>query len=81
MACRAYFTPLTTASVEALPFLITLSKTERRPSSRTMFCCTIDPSRTCATSFSRTVAPFANLTGIRLRSLIDAGVALVRTVY
>jgi hypothetical protein len=27
--------------------LITLSKTEWRPSSRTMFCCTIDPSRTC----------------------------------
>jgi hypothetical protein len=50
-------TPLTTASVEAFPFLITLSKTERRPSSRTMFCCTIDPSRTCATSFKRMVAP------------------------
>ena len=81
IACRAFFTPLTTANVEALPFLITLSRTERRPSSRTMFCCTSEPSRTCATSFNRTVAPLANLTGIMLRSLIDAGVALVRTVY
>ena len=81
IASRAFFTPLTTASVEALPFLITLSKTERRPSSRTMFCCTSDPSRTCATSFKKMVAPLANLTGIMLRSLIVAGVALVRTVY
>ena len=81
IACRAYLTPLTTASVEALPFLITLSRTERRPSSRTIFCCTSDPSRTCATSFKSMVAPLANLTGIMLRSSIDAGVALVRTVY
>ena len=36
----ASFTPLTTASVDALPFLMTLSSTERRPSVRTMFCCT-----------------------------------------
>ena len=79
--CRACCTPLTTASVEALPFLMMLSNTERWPPSRTMFCCTSDPSRTCATSFKRMVAPLANLTGIMLRSLIDAGVALVRTVY
>ena len=38
--CRAFCTPLTTATVEALPFLMTLSRTERRPFSRTMFCCT-----------------------------------------
>ena len=81
VASRALFTPLTTASVEALPFLITLSRTARWPSSRTMFCCTSDPSRTCATSFKRTVAPLMNLTGIMLRSSIDAGVALVRIVY
>src|SRR6202795_3836640 len=81
VACRACYTPLTTASVEALPFLITLSSTERWPFSRTMFCCTNDPSRTCATSFKKMVAPLANLTGIMLRSLIDAGVALVPTVY
>ena len=81
MACSACFTPLTTASVEALPFLITLSRTERRPFSRTIFCCTSDPSRTCATSFKKIVAPLTNLTGIMLRSSIDAGVALVRTVY
>jgi len=31
-------TPLTTATVEALPFLRTLSSTERRPSLRTTFC-------------------------------------------
>ncbi len=81
IACSALFTPLTTASVEALPFLITLSSTARWPSSRTMFCCTSDPSRTWATSFKRMVAPLTNLTGIKLRSSIEAGVALVRTVY
>ncbi len=80
-ASSAFFTPLTTASVEALPFLMTLSRTERRPFSRTMFCCTSDPSRTCATSFKKIVAPLTNLTGIMLRSWIDAGVALVRTIY
>ena len=48
IAPSACFTPLTTASVEALPFLITLSSTERWPFSRTMFCCTSYPSWTCA---------------------------------
>src|SRR6476659_3045449 len=46
-----------------------------------MFCWTWEPSRTWATSFRKIVAPFTNLTGIMLRSLIEAGVALVRTVY
>ena len=58
-----------------------LSRTERWPSSRTMFCCTSQPSRTCATSFRKMVAPLTNLIGILLRSSIVAGVALVRTVY
>ena len=78
---RTCLTPLTTVSVEALPFLMMLSSTERRPSSRTIFCCTIDPSRTCATSLRKMVDPFMNLTGIMLRSSMVAGVALVRTVY
>src|SRR5271165_367884 len=40
----AFLTSLTTSTVEALPFLITLSRTERRPSDRTTFCCTSEPS-------------------------------------
>jgi hypothetical protein len=79
--CSAAFTPLTTASVEALPFLMMLSRTDRLPSSRTMFCCTIAPSRTWATSFKKTVALPAYLIGILLRSSMVDGVALVRTVY
>ncbi len=39
-------TALTTVNVEALPFLMMLSRTERLPSARTMFCCTRLPSRT-----------------------------------
>ena len=35
-----------TLPVEALPFLMMLSRTERRLSSRTPFCCTAAPSRT-----------------------------------
>ena len=58
-----------------------LSSTERAPFSRTMFCCTSEPSRTWATSLRKTVAPFVNLTGILLRSSMVAGIALVRTVY
>src|SRR5207253_7676206 len=42
----AFLTSLTTSTVEALPFLITLSRTERLPSDRTTFCCTSEPSRT-----------------------------------
>ena len=51
-------TALTTVSVEALPFLMMLSRTERLPSARTMFCCTRLPSRTCPMSLRKTVAPF-----------------------
>ena len=40
------FTALTTVNVEALPFLMMLSRTERLPSCRTTFCWTIQPSRT-----------------------------------
>ena len=58
-----------------------LNSTERRPSSRTTFCCTSQPSWTWPTSFTKTVAPFATLIGILLRSSMLAGVALVRTVY
>ena len=47
-AARSVFsaarTPLTTLSVDALPFLMMLSSTERRPFSRTMFCWTSQPS-------------------------------------
>jgi hypothetical protein len=41
---QALCTALTTAIVEALPFLTILSTTERRPFSRTTFCCTNQPS-------------------------------------
>ena len=76
----ACLTALTTASVEALPFLMMLSRTERRPSVRTMFCCTALPSCTCPTSLTKTVAPLTNFTGMLLRSSMVVGTALVRTV-
>src|SRR5207249_10790443 len=44
------FSCLTIVSVEAPPFLITVSSAERRPSWRTMFACTAKPSGTRATS-------------------------------
>ena len=47
---NAAFTRLTTSRVEASPFLMMVNSTERLPSARTMFCCTAQPSRTCATS-------------------------------
>src|ERR1700722_879634 len=47
---NAALTQLTTSSVEASPFLIIVSSSERYPSACTMFCCTAQPSRTCATS-------------------------------
>ncbi len=78
---RALRTALTTVNVDALPFLITLSSTERRPFSRTMFCCTSHPSWTWPTSLTNTVAPFTTLIGMLLRSSMLVGVALVRTVY
>src|SRR5271163_4207932 len=77
---RTLRTPLTTATVEALPFLRTLSNTERRPSLRTMFCCTAQPSCTWPTSLSNTVWPLTYLIGMLLRSGMLVGIALVRTV-
>src|ERR1700722_1284773 len=78
---RTLWTPLTTATVEALPFLSTLSNTERRPLLRTMFCCTAQPSCTWPTSLRNTVWPLIYLIGILLRSVMLTGIALVRTVY
>src|SRR5437867_9996345 len=54
---------LTIVSVEAPPFLITVSSAERRPSWRTMFVCTAKPSRTWATSRTYTTAPLTYFTG------------------
>ena len=50
IAGSAAFTRFTTSSVEASPFLMIVSSTERLPSACTMFCCTAQASRTCATS-------------------------------
>ena len=84
-ASRAIFrtlrTPSTTASVEAPPFLMTLKSTERRPFSRTTFCCTAQPSCTWPISLTNTVCPLTYLIGILLRSAMVVGIALVRTVY
>src|ERR1700745_3278730 len=79
--CRTLRTPLTTASVEALPFLMTLSRTDRLPFSWTTFCCTAQPSCTWPTSFRNTVGPLVYLIGILLRSAMVVGIALGRTVY
>ena len=43
---KSSFSCLTIVSVEAPPFLMTVSSAERRPSWRTMFVCTAKPSRT-----------------------------------
>jgi len=74
-------TAFTTSRVEALPFLMMLSSTERCPSRRTTFCCTSQPSCTWPMSLRKTVAPFTTLTGMLLRSSMVAGIALVSTVY
>src|ERR1700746_289114 len=71
-ASRTLRTPLTTATVEALPFLSTLSNTERRPSWRTMFCCTAQPSCTWPTSLRNTPCPLIYLIGMSLRSAMLA---------
>ena len=68
--CSTERTPLTTSRVEALPFLMTLSRTARSPFSRTMFCCTAEPSRTWPMSLMNTVAPLVNLTG-NIVELVD----------
>ncbi len=81
MVLSALRTALTTSSVEALPFLMMLSRTERRPSLRTTFCCTSQPSWTWPTSFTNTVAPFTTLTGMSFNWSMLEGVALVRTAY
>ena len=81
IVCRASLTALTTCSVEALPFLMMLSRIERLPSLRTTFCCTSQPSCTCPTSFTNTVAPFTTLIGMSFSASIEAGVALVCTTY
>src|SRR5277367_1255972 len=78
---RVLRTPLTTATVEASPFLMTLSRTERRPFVRTTFCWTAQPSCTWPTSFMKTVCPLTYLIGMLLRSAMVKGIALVRTVY
>ena len=67
----AALTRLTTSSVEASPFLMMVRRTERLPSARTMFCCTAQPSRTCATSDRNTVAPPTFLIGMRFSASID----------
>src|SRR5258708_39839254 len=79
--CSTLRTPLTTASVEALPFLITLSRTERLPFSWTMFCCTAQPSCTWPISFRNTVGALLYRTGMLLRSSIVVGIASAGTVY
>ena len=45
------FTALTTASVDALPLRVTVSRTPRAPFVRTMLVCGTKPSCTVATSF------------------------------
>ena len=72
---------LTIVSVEAPPFLITVSSAERRPSWRTMFVCTAKPSRTWATSRTYTTAPLTYFTGRSLRAATASGLLLRLTRY
>ena len=57
---------------------MTLSNTERRPSARTIFCCTAEPSRTWPTSLTKTVAPNVARAsappGMKIKELFDQSV-------
>ena len=80
MAGSAAFTRLTTSRVDASPFLMMVSSTDRLPSACTMFCCTAQPSRTCATSERYTVVAPTCLIGRPLSAAIDGATELTRTM-
>ncbi len=67
--------------VEALPFLITVSKAERCPSERTTFCCWRKPSRTEATSRTNRICPSAARTGASPMPAMVSKPAFMRTAY
>ena len=66
-------TALTTSSVEAPPFFSAVSSKPRWPSCRTILICGENPSRTCATSRKKVVAPPTVRTGILLSSAMLGG--------
>ena len=70
----------TTANVEASAFLRIDRYAARRPSIRTMFFCSANPSRTVATSPISTGAPLTTLTGMLLKSATFDGLELMRHV-
>ena len=76
----AAFTALTTDRVEASPFLMIVSSTEGCPLSCTMFCCTAQPSRTCATSLRYTVVSPTWRIGTRFSASIERAELLMLTM-
>ena len=71
----------TTVKVEASAFLRIVRYAARRPSTRTMFVCSANPSRTFATSPIVTTAPFTTLMGMLLKPLTVAGLEFIATLY
>ena len=81
MRGSAFFTLLMMSRVEALPFFRTVRRAPRVPSVRTMEVCGAKPSRTCATSWTRMVAPFTTLTGSCPNSDTRSGLLFIRNWY
>ena len=81
MTCSIFLMPLTMSSVEVVPFLNTLSSTERLPSTCTILVCTALPSCTWATSCMYTIAPPTLLIGRSPSSGIFDGALLRLTLY
>jgi len=81
MTSSIFLMPLTMSSVEVEPFLKTLSRTERLPSTWTTLVCTALPLRTCATSCMYTMVPRTFLMGRSASSEILEGALLRLMVY
>ncbi len=73
--------PFTTSMVEAWPFFSTVERTARAPSTCTIFCCGVLPSRTWPTSCRKTVPPPTVLTGKSFMAAMVSAALLRRTAY
>ena len=78
---RASRTRSTTSMVLAPPDLRTVTSAPRTPSRCTMLVCTAYPSRTCATSRTRTRAPLTTRMGRSFSASTALGLPLRRTAY
>ena len=76
-----FLTPFTTSMVEACPFLSTVDRTARPPSTCTIFCCGGLPSRTWPTSCIKMVPPSTVFTGRSFISSMVSAALLSLTTY